>query len=172
MLFIMRGTSCSGKSTFIEKYFDPRHSLSSDDFRLLLHGSTNTDFTLNNEVFDMMRRVLECRVRVKVDYTVWDATCLRFADMATPLEVSKAYHEPVTILSIVPPTLDQLIARSEYRRSHDGLFVPTDVLEKHHARYYSAMPRIIEEAENNPYCTMIEFDQNYDVVNTYGDNKD
>lgn len=166
MIFIMRGTSCSGKDTFIKEYFGMQNPnvLSSDDFRQMMFGNI-AEQRYNKQVFDMMYSILEMRLQHRAEWTILNSTNLRISDIRTPIELCKKYHTPFTILSVNPPPLIVLKRRNKHRKSEFGLDVPDEVLEKHYNRYFSSMDPFIEEAKNNPYCSFIEFDQSHTVLN-------
>jgi len=166
MIILMRATSCSGKGTFIEKYFgheSSNHVLSSDNFREMLCG-TVTEQTQNKIVFDTIRMVLENRLRNRVPLTILDATHIRFKDCQDVVDVSKKYHTPIMVISIQPPSIEELKSRNFDRMKETGFFVPEGVLEKHHHRYTASMAPFIKEAMYNEYLKFTEIDQDYNVV--------
>lgn len=164
MLFIMRGTSCSGKDTFINQRFpDSTNVISSDFFRQMLFGDISNQRN-NDEVFAHMHGILEKRLISKVEWTVLNATHLRLRDMQPAIELCKKYHTPFTILSIQPPSIEELKERNEKRAIETGFKVPEYVLERHHERYFACMPTIVQEASYNKLCSLIEFDQQERVL--------
>lgn len=165
MLFIMRGTSCSGKDTFANKHFpDTANHLSSDFFRQMLLGNIN-DQRNSDQVFGLMYQILETRFQHKAEWTVLNATNLRMRDLQKPIELCKKYHVPFTILSIEPPPVPELMRRNQHRYATGGdILIPDNVLHRHYERYYNCMPAFIEEAVNNEYCSFIEFDQTEQVL--------
>ncbi|MDX1532693.1 MAG: AAA family ATPase [Nitrosopumilaceae archaeon] len=165
MIIIMRGTSCSGKDTFVYKEFEgfENHILSSDNFREMLFG-TKTEQRKNRLMFDTMYEILEHRLSCRVPMTVVNSTNLRFKDIERVLELSKKYHTPIMVISIQPPTLDELKRRNKKRCNNTGFFVPETVLEKHYNRYFAAIDPFIKEAIYNDNFRFTEIDQEYNVI--------
>lgn len=163
MIFIIRGTSCSGKDTFIEQHFKDHCVLSSDKFRLMLLDNMK-DQTKNNFIFDMMHDVLEQRLRFGVAYTVINATNLKFKDCQVYFELAERFNENITVISIDPPEIDELFKRSRVRGNLGGLEVPEDVIERHHNSYFASMDRFIEVASVNDKVSFIRIDQDWEFV--------
>jgi predicted kinase len=162
----MRGTSCSGKGTFIKNNFgneSSNHVLSSDNFREMLCG-TATEQTQNKIVFDTIRLVLENRLKNRVPLTIIDATHIRFKDCQDVIELSLKYHTPIMVISLKPPSIEDLKSRNFDRMKETGFFVPEGVLEKHYHRYTASMAPFIKEAMFNEYFKFTEIDQDYNVV--------
>lgn len=165
MLFIMRGTSCSGKGTFIRSFFkNDNHILSSDDFRELLLGDRSSQ-QHNTRVFEMIHNILETRFLNRVNWTVLDATNLRIRDCNATIELCKKYKVPFTFISIQPPSVEELIERNKVRFNQTGFNIPENVFDRHSERYYNNLSNFHKEAYNNPLCTFIEIDQDYKVIN-------
>lgn len=167
MLFIMRGTSCSGKDTFIKQHFGGEcspHVLSSDRFREILFGSIETRHNQNEAVFRTMYEILEHRISSRVQWTVLNSTNLKLSNCNKAINICKKYKTPYTIISIEPPKVDELYERSVNRSLHGGLFVPRDVLERHYETYRNNTQYFIEEAVNSKLCSFIEIDQSHEVL--------
>ena len=163
MLFIMRATSCSGKDRFIDIHFHNRnHVLSSDDFREILLGDRASQ-QQNTVVFDTIHSILETRFINRVSWTVLNATNLRIKDCNKTIELCKKYGIPFTVISIQPPTVEELILRNQKRASQGGLDIPDNVFSRHVERYYNNLSNFHLEANNNPLCKFIEIDQDYKV---------
>lgn len=167
MMFIMRGTSCSGKDTFISQNFYPNVVVSSDALRLMLTDDAGNQ-RCNQAMFNILNQIIEQRIANRVHHTVYNATNLKIKDTSSVIELCKKYKCPYTFLSIVPPSMEELIARNETRYSKGGIFVPEDVLGRHFTSYESCKKPFIDEAMNNPNCSFIEIDQNYEVVQSVG----
>lgn len=164
MLFIMRGPSCSGKDTLINKVFpNQNHVLSSDRFREMLVGDINS-MQNSPRVFSLIYDILESRFANRVNWTVLNATHLRIKDIARPIELCKKYNVPFTVISIEPPSIEELAERSEHRRAMTGHNVPVSAIERHWNRYYNAMDPFLQEARYNPLCTFVEIDQEERVI--------
>lgn len=164
MIFLMRGTSCSGKDTFIEKHFNDDSAIfSSDKFRKMLTGDIHVQ-QFNDKVFEVMHNIMDFRLANKAEYTVYNATNLRVRDASNVIELSKKHQCPITVISIIPPSLEELKARNQKRFDETGFFIPETVFEKHHDRYYNCMDAFLEEAYNNNLMKFIEIDQDYEVM--------
>jgi predicted kinase len=164
MIFLMRATTCSGKSTFIAQNFPNSNAVfSSDDFREMLTGDrTNQQF--NKRVFEIMHSIIDFRLHNRAEYTVYDATNLRIRDASMMIELSKKHQIPLTVISIEPPTLDELIRRNRIRNNETGFNVPQNVIEKHLHRYYECMDPFLEESKNNLLFKFIEINQDHEVI--------
>ena len=165
MIFLMRGTSCSGKYTFIERHFKEETAIfSSDKFRMMMTGDIHVQ-QFNNRVFEVMHNIIDFRLANKAQYTVYNATNLRIRDASSIIELSKKHHSPVTVISIVPPSLEELKKRNNNRRAISGFYVPEEIIEKHYDRYFNCIEPFLEEAHNNTLMKFVEIDQDYGVVN-------
>jgi len=164
MLFIMRGTRCSGKDTFAHQHFlNHCHILSSDNFREMLLGDISNQ-KQNKRVLDFMHSVLEERFINRVNWTVLNSTNLRIKDCREPIELCKKYSVPFTFLSIRPPSIEVLNQRNYWRYVETGVKIPGEVIEKHHNRYFASVEPFLQEARYNPLCTWIELSQDYEVL--------
>jgi predicted kinase len=160
----MRGTTLSGKDTFISKHFkDGSAIFSSDHFRKMLCGDVHVQ-QFNNKVFHMMHEIIEFRIANRVDYTVYNATNLKIKDASTIIELAKKYQCPVTVISIQPPDVETLHKRNKKRNMEEGFLIPDNVIEKHYDRYSNCMKAFEDEAYNNHLVKLIEIDQDYEVV--------
>ena len=163
MLFIMRGTTCSGKDTFIEQFFpESTNILSSDFMRGLLTGDVECQRD-NDLVFKTLFEIMENRFVNRADWTVFNATNLRIKDCRPAIDLCLKFRVPFTFLSIHPPSIEVLKSRNEQRYNATGIHIPEAVIEKHYDRYFNAFEPFALEAVNNPLCSLIEVDQNYDV---------
>jgi len=164
MIFLMRGTTCSGKDTFIAKHFTEDSAIfSSDKFRKMLCGDVHVQ-QFNNQVFKTMHEIIEFRIANRVDYTVYNATNLKIKDASSIIELAKKYQCPVTIISIQPPSKEELHKRNKKRHMEEGFLIPDNVIEKHFDRYDNCMQAFVDEAYNNSLVKLIEIDQDYEVV--------
>lgn len=168
MMFIMRGTTCSGKDTFIEQHFDNKNAIfSSDNFREMMCGNMSVQ-NFNKQVFEEIHRIVEFRLANRAAYTVYNATNLRFKDASIIVELCKKYHVPYIFISIVPPSLDILKDRNEIRHMNKGVpLIPEGVIEKHFDRYETCKETFIKEAMYGDLCKFIEIDQNYEVLRDF-----
>lgn len=165
MLYILRGTTCSGKDALANKFFPKNTVVSSDYFRELLTGDVASQ-RRNQEVFSMLNRVVESRLEHRVNITVYNATNLRMKDCSNVIELCKKWHTPYTILSLQPPSKEELFERSKKRGLGGGLFVPMDIIDKHYERYYNinTTENFEQEAINSPLCEFVEIGQDYEVI--------
>lgn len=163
MLFIMRGCSNTGKDHFCNSNFTEHCVLSSDKIRLLLLNSVE-DQTKNGFVFEHLRHVLDLRLRFGCEYTVVNATCLKFKDVTDYINLARKYGAKVTFISIDPPDIKDLIQRNNARGEAGGLRVPESVFAKHLMSYWSAMPRFEEEARNSIDVKWVRINQDWEIV--------
>lgn len=163
MILVLRGTTCSGKDTFINEHFEPSMVLSSDEYREILTGDRSNQKN-NKDVFDLMYQVLETRLKNRVPCTVMNATHLKFKDCHTVVELSKKYRTPVMVVSIQPPKMEELKQRNRKRTEETGFAIPEDVIDKHYHRYTECMEPFLKEAVHNRLFTFSEMDQKGNVV--------
>lgn len=164
MIFVMRGTVCSGKSTFVKDNFKPYENvISSDDMRIRFTGDRHCQ-TSDTLVFQEIHKTIEYRLLNKVKWTVFDATNIKIKSCRDIIELSKKYHASITFISIIPPDLEELKRRNNQRSIDEGFYVPEDVIERMYNNYQSSTQGFVMEAMHNPYCTFIELDQNHEVV--------
>lgn len=136
MLIIMRGTTLSGKSTICNELNDKSIVLSSDNFRCMLNGNQVTQKN-NKNVFDLLRSVLEQRLKNMVDITIIDATNLKYKDVKLYIELAKQYNTDYYVYSITPPSLEILKERNIQRYISEGVVIPEYVIEKHYNNYHN-----------------------------------
>lgn len=164
MIFLMRATTCSGKSTFIQQHFTNKNSVfSSDDFREMVCGDRQSQ-QFNKRVFELMHDAIDFRLANRAEYTVYDATNLRIRDASAIIELSKKHQMPITVISIQPPSEDELKLRNKLRQHETGFYVPETVISKHLHRYEECMGPFIDEAMNNLLMKFVEIDQDYEVI--------
>lgn len=165
MIFIMRGTSCSGKDTFIQKYFEPHTVLSSDWYRRVLTNEIGNQ-QQNGLVFNLIYDILEKRLKNRLPYTVMNSTNLKMKDASRAIELAKNYGERVSVISIDPPSLEELVRRSTERAKAGGLYVPEEVLERHWKGYYNSLLGFME-AEKSSFgqLNFIRMNQEHNLVN-------
>lgn len=142
-LFIMRGVSCSGKDTLVNHLFPKAMVISSDDFRVMVHGSISNQ-NLNSEVFSLVHEVIEKRLSHRVS-TVYNATNLKFKDTRPVLEIAKKWGFKVTIINIEPLPLEQLQSRAKERFDSKGIL--TNHIERHLETYNTVTPEYKRMAE-------------------------
>lgn len=144
-VIIMRGTSNSGKSSLLESaMFDSHDIISSDELRGVLFGDKSYQRS-NDKVFAMVRGILKERLINKVDFTFMDSTNLGVSEINSTLEICERFGAEVFIISIEPPSLEELITRNKKRMVTLGsVDVPEHVLVKHRDRYYNCTPDLVK----------------------------
>lgn len=163
MIYIIRGTSCSGKDTFIQHQWGFDHVvLSSDNIRKILTNDV-ADQSRNSMVFDYLKHTLELRLMNGCPYTVINATNLKYKDVEDYVNLAEKYGSKATVISIKPPEISELIKRSSERAALGGLNVPTHVIEKHYNTYTTSMPRFIEVAKEGK-IKFVEIDQKWNII--------
>lgn len=155
MLYILRGTSCSGKDTFCRNFSDDA-VISSDKFRVMLTGSVNQQ-RVNRRVFELIHEVVQSRVEERVKYTVVNATHLSIKDIRFYLDLQKIWKFKIKVISIIPPSINELIKRRDNRI--EGSLTPNSVLMKHLERYENCKPAFINEENKNELFTFNEVSQ-------------
>lgn len=163
MLYIMRGTSCSGKDTFIQNHGLEEFTLSSDNFRLMLLGDMGAQHA-NKLVFDTLHRILEERLKERTVITVVNATNLKMQSVKPLISLARQYAVPVTVVSIIPPGIDELKERAESRFiTGNGPKMPDHVLERHLQQYESCKPAFMTYSCYDKY-KFVEIDQDWNIV--------
>lgn len=157
----MRGTSNSGKSTFVKKYFPDHTVISSDTLRLQLTDNASNQ-TINKQVFKMINDILEIRIHAGCPLTVIDATNLKFKDIKEYDELARRYGKQLVVLSIMPPPLVDLIHRNALRHTLDdkNVLMNINTLERHLNAYRSSTGRfrqIETQRTKEQYFYFIEF---------------
>lgn len=164
MLFIMRGASCSGKDSFIKKNFTDHTVLSSDWYRKVLTNDESNQ-QQNGLVFDTMRQILEIRLKNRVPYTVINATNLKMKSISEFMVLARKFGEKVTVISIDPPTVEELHRRSCGRSENGGLYVPLEVLQRHHDSYFNSLVGFEKYAQDNSDSfSFVRIDQDYNIL--------
>ncbi len=138
MLIIMRGPSCSGKSTLAISIcnileVNPNTTIiSSDNFREMLTGDMSNQ-RQNKDTFEMLYSVMESRISNRVPRTIFDATNLRWKDIKRAVELCHKYGERYMVLSVdsSKTSVTELIRFNKERSDKGGLFVPETVFETH-----------------------------------------
>lgn len=162
MIYVMRGTNASGKDTFVKQHFMPHTVLSSDQLRLQLFDNVCEQRT-SEVVFDMLKQMLELRLRYGVAYTVMNATHLRYADVEPYVQLARKFGREVTLISIDPPPLEELVRRSKLYPA--GAKASVESLTKHINRYHNSLPRFEEVASECWDFNFKRLNQNYEVIN-------
>lgn len=127
LLIIMRGVSCSGKSTIARELFG-NLVLSSDDFRQLLTGDVHSQHQ-NALVFDMLRAVLKQRMFERSLVAI-DATNIKFSDAKEYFELASEWGYRVIVLNVVPSDLETHLQRNEKRKAETGFHIPAEAIAK------------------------------------------
>jgi protein phosphatase len=111
-LVVLIGSTGSGKSTFAARHFKPTEVISSDYCRGLV-SDDETDQSISADAFDLMRAIIEKRLKHR-RLTVVDATNVRAADRKAWIEVARRWHAlPVAV--VVDPGIDVCVERNRHR---------------------------------------------------------
>jgi len=141
---IMRGTSCSGKSTDLINQDIPQSCiLSSDNLREIVLGDRSKQ-TGNDKIFKLMYDILESRLSNGCNLTAIDATNLKISDIKEPIRLAEQYGAKIVIHNIEPPSLEVLLKRNHNRFCKTGFLIPDHVFEKHIHRFHSCLPAFKE----------------------------
>lgn len=146
MIYVMRGTNASGKSTFAHGHFKNHTILSSDKLRLMLFDDV-TEQKTSEVVFEQLKQMLELRLRYGVAYTVMDATHLRYADVDPYVQLARKFGREVTVISLDPPPLEELVQRAKQYPA--GAKATLESLTRHTNRYHNSIPRFEEVANEH-----------------------
>jgi predicted kinase len=165
ILYLMRGTTCSGKDTYCEKYFYQHNVLSSDKFRGMLTGSIS-DQSRNALVFDTLRQILELRLQNGCLYTVVNATNLKFRDCKEYLALADKYNVEVVCISIQPPSIEEMIKRNENRAKTQPINIPEEVIRRHYDTYMNSTDAFVDAFISTANKRFIELSQSYEEVRT------
>lgn len=160
MLYIMRGTSCSGKDRYCDEFFEDNQVLSSDKFRIMIVGSVNCQ-KYNKRVFELMHEMVKCRIENRVPVTVVNATHLSIKDIRYYLDLQKVWEFPIKVISLEPPSLLALISRRN-KRLHGSQTLDV-VLERHIQRYYDCMGAFKQEDAHNELFTFCQLEQEHEL---------
>lgn len=143
MLVIMRGPSCSGKSSFI-KGAKPSSIISSDNIREELSGDRSNQ-SINTLVFQEMEHRLHIRLSLKVGLTIIDSTNLKMKQIRKWMDIADQYNESILVVSVVPDSVEALYANRDKRVSEGDLYVPDDVILRHYKTFNSATTGVYNE---------------------------
>lgn len=156
-VYMFRGVSCSGKSSFARK-FDPQDVLSSDEFRHRYLGSVSEQ-RFNKMIFDKMADCLEARLTNMCPFTVIDSTNLKMKDGRRFRELALDYHAELVIIDVEPPAIEVLKERNMKRFMETGVYIPEHVFDKHVNTYWTALSYFEDMAEGHPKVSMIKVGQ-------------
>lgn len=162
MLVILRGTSNSGKDFFAYQTFPEHTIISSDNIRKLLTNKESNQ-SANRQVFDMMAQIVDNRMEQGCQVTVVNATNLKYKDCERFVEIARKYYKKTVVISITPPSMEELVERNKLRHMNDEskVDVPEDVLLRHVNTYNTAMGRFEEEADNSDDFILIKMGQDH-----------
>lgn len=143
MLFILRGISCSGKSTVAKNFAED--VVSSDAFRKLLGGNA-VNQTFNNKVFKLVDEVMMIRMQNRL-FTILDATNLKLKSFRKHIELAEMYGVDYRVVDIY---IDDTAAidRSYERRKMGGLFVPEFVIKRQFETHIESTNNIVKTAKH------------------------
>lgn len=162
MIYIMRAPSCAGKSKFVAEHFKPHCVLSSAACRLALFDSDSK--TGSGELVALhMKHMMSERLRFGTGYTVIDSKNLKYGECADYLNIAAKFRRPVTIISIDPPSVEELAWRYKQRTGDEADVVQ---LSNQIKRYYNLMPRFIEASHESsrPDIQFVRINQDWETV--------
>lgn len=165
-VYMMRGVSCSGKSSICRK-FDPTDVISSDEYRRRYLGSI-AEMRFNKMVFDKMADCLETRLTNLCQYTVIDSTNLKMKDGRRFRELTQHFRAELVIVDIEPPSLEELVSRNDKRFEETGVYIPTFVFEKQLKTYQDSLPAFEKLARNTKWVQMIKVGQDDQIKGVVG----
>ncbi|MEK9731142.1 MAG: AAA family ATPase [Candidatus Poseidoniales archaeon] len=153
-LLLLRGPSCSGKSSFIEhelRHIAPKSVYSTDDF-FLIDGEYIFDKNRLPQYHEMnVRRCLTSMESLE-PFIIIDNTHLQIWEMCPYVQAALKHGYHIQIQSMPKLPLEILLKRN-LERGKTGKFIPPEVLGHHHSIYNDeiALEDIIkfcEEANN------------------------
>lgn len=157
-LYLMRGVSCSGKSTWLRNQPDihPSAILSSDYYRMVYFGDQS--YQAGNKIlFENIRSIIETRFKHWVERTYVDATHLKMADVKYYLELANLYSARVYVVDVgAPPSKEVLMERNIKRYRKTGLLIPEHVFDNHIKRYHDNMDNFVK-AHINTDLTLLRY---------------
>lgn len=136
-LFLLRGSSSSGKTTFINKYNLDPYTISSDDTRLFIKGpvlSLNPsgiaiDQSVTGEAWRQIQAQMERRM-ANGEFLILDSTSIHLRDIEKYQELCKQYRYDLVIVDFTKVSLEVLQQRNSERQP---LYqVPDRVITKMH----------------------------------------
>ena len=156
-IFVMRGVSCCGKSTYVRKElgFDEHDILSSDFFRGLLFSDQSFQ-RRNDLVFKTLHKILDERLHHHVFNTVMDAMHLSISDTKTIRELAERHNAYVNVISIIPPSFDVLKQRHAERKEKGLVWVPDEIIQKMIDRYNNCNESFIKMAREQQNFSFVE----------------
>lgn len=135
-LVVLRGTSCSGKSS-LSANFRPAVVISSDNIREEMLGTAQVPPESSNLIWGEVHRRLAMRLRTKL-FTIFDATNLSMKSIRKVYDIAERYGCNTYVVSLDVP-FETCKQRMEYRRAGvvDGAIVPNEAMERQHEQYES-----------------------------------
>lgn len=161
-LYMMRGPSCSGKSTTARKLVEEQgvseyNIISSDMFRGYLFGDDSFQRG-NNILFELLYSIIKTRFSNRASFTVYDATNLSISDSRPVLEIAQSYGIQTFMYSHTSGCdLEKLKANRDKRVANGGMYISNEVIERHLIREKNCRQDFIRfENENSDWFMFIE----------------
>ncbi|MNE48137.1 hypothetical protein D3C80_1425830 [compost metagenome] len=110
-------------------------------------------------VYELLKNTLEMRLRFGCNYTVINATNLKFGECADYITLAKRFKRQVKFISFDPPPVDVLIERYKQRGSDEHVD-----FEKQVTRYHSLLPRFVEASMYDTGIDIVRINQDWEIV--------
>lgn len=138
-LLLMRGTPCSGKSTWIEKNGLKDYSLCADDIRLLYrstvidcNGKENIDQSINKQAWKTLFEILEKRMELG-EFTVIDACNSKSSELNAYKSLAEKYRYRMYCVDFTDISIEQ--AKDWNRKRPEYKRVPESVIDLYYSRF-------------------------------------
>lgn len=177
-LLLMRGTPCSGKSTWIEKNGLKDYTLCADDIRLLYrstvidcNGKENIDQSINKQAWKTLFEILEKRMELG-EFTVIDACNSKSNELNAYKSLAEKYRYRMYCIDFTDIPIEQAKEwnkkRPEYKR------VPEKAIDLYYSRFQTQkIPSGIQVLKRDEVFDNILFRDvdlsNYENVYVIGD---
>ena len=177
-LLLFRGAPGCGKSTFIDAHNLRQYALSADDIRMLcqspqqtVDGSVQIGMSNEREVWDMLYRLLEIRMR-HGEFTVIDATNSKATEINKYKELCSKYRYRIMCVDMTDLPIEECKKRNSGRVPLKR--VPDEVIDKMYARFRTQkIPsgiKVIKDESEYDSVFMHKFDMSqYEKIVHVGD---
>lgn len=133
MLYMIRGASCVGKTTFIRHMLSDKLCISSTYIRSHLKSTGQNPNNQNQKVFqNMWEQFYDIIVDNPETDVVLDSSFLRYTDCRRYVDYCKLRGIPVKIISLGAPNVEVLFERNNKRYAETGFLVPESALAAHY----------------------------------------
>lgn len=141
-LYILVGSSGSGKSTFCKQYFYPLQIVSSDQMRQIVCDD-ETNQKCSNDAFQLFHYIIEKKMKWNA-LAVADATNLTKKARKKLFDLAKKF-EYTTIIVVMETELDECLKRNRERE----ISRPEHIVIKHYNQFEIAKEDIKDEGYDN-----------------------